>query len=68
VIAAPQWRFGDGIARGDATMRLTIRAKFTYGFLMLAFGMMLTDVCKLMLAPSPAALSATGGRQHERKF
>ncbi len=49
-------------------MRLTIRTKVTYGFLMLAFGMMLTDVCKLMLAPSPAALSATGSTQHARKF
>ena len=33
-------------------MQLTIRTKVTYGFLILAFGMMLTDVCKLMRAPS----------------
>jgi hypothetical protein len=30
-------------------MRRTIRTNFTYGFLILALGMMLTDVCKLVL-------------------
>jgi hypothetical protein len=49
-------------------MQRTIRTKVTYGFLILAFGMMLTDVCRLMLAPSAAAMSATSAAQHIRKF
>jgi hypothetical protein len=49
-------------------MQLTIRTKVTYGFLILAFGMMLTDVCKLLRAPSDAALSAATSAQHVRRF
>jgi hypothetical protein len=60
-------------AHGDLSalpeiMQRTIRTKVTYGFLILAFGMMLTDVCRLMLAPSAAAMSATSAAQHIRKF
>jgi hypothetical protein len=50
------------------SMQRTIRTKVTFGFLILAFGMMLTDVCRLMLAPSAAAMSATSAAQHIRKF
>jgi hypothetical protein len=49
-------------------MQLTIRTKVTYGFLVLAFGMMLTDVCKLMRAPSSTAMAATSSAQHVHKF
>jgi len=49
-------------------MQLTIRTKVTYGFLILAFGMMLTDVCKLLRAPSDTGLSVTAGARHVRRF
>jgi hypothetical protein len=49
-------------------MQLTIRTKVTYGFLVLAFGMMLTDVCRLMRAPSSAAIASSSSAQHLRKF
>jgi hypothetical protein len=49
-------------------MQLTMRTKFTYGFLILAFGLMLTDVCRLVLAPSGEVLSAASGTQYARKF
>jgi hypothetical protein len=51
-----------------STMQLKIRTKVTYGFLVLAFGIMLTDVCRLMLAPSAVAMSAASNAQHMRKF
>jgi hypothetical protein len=59
---------GVGIASRKATMQLTIRTKVTYGFLILAFGMLLTDFCKLVRASSDAALTATASTQHARKF
>jgi hypothetical protein len=49
-------------------MQLTMRTKFTYGLLILAFGMMLTDVCRLLNAPAGQASSAASGTQHARKF
>ena len=49
-------------------MQLTIRTKVIYGFLILAVGMMLTDVCKLLRAPSEAPLSAAMRVQHLRRF
>jgi len=49
-------------------MQLRIGTKVTYGFLILALGMMLTDFCRLMLAPSASAMSATISTQHARKF
>ena len=49
-------------------MQLKIRTKFTYGFLVLAFGIMLTDVCRLMLAPSTAAITAVSSAQQKHKL
>jgi hypothetical protein len=49
-------------------MQLTIRTKVTYGFLILAFGLMLTDFCRLMRAPSEAPLTATSSAQHLHRF
>jgi hypothetical protein len=59
---------GSVIATSTTTMQLTIRTKITYGFLILAFGMMLTDVCKLMRAPLAAELSTSSSTQHLHKF
>jgi hypothetical protein len=39
-------------------MRFTIRSKVTCGFLILAFGMMVSDCYRLLRTPSEAALSA----------
>ena len=47
-------------------MQLTIRNKVTYGFLILAFGLMLTDVCRLLRTPSAETFSA--GATHARRF
>ena len=58
---------GDEIAFQTA-MQLKIRTKFTYGFLVLAFGIMLTDVCRLMLAPSAAAVTAVSAAQQKHKL
>jgi len=58
---------GDEIAL-KAAMQLKIRTKFTYGFLVLAFGIMLTDVCRLMLAPSAAAVTAVSTGQQKHKL
>jgi hypothetical protein len=49
-------------------MQLTIRTKVTYGFLLLAVGLMLTDVCRLMRAPSESALAATNSAQQMHRF
>jgi hypothetical protein len=39
-------------------MQLTIRTKIAFGFVILAFGMMFTDVCRLLRAPSdPPAMA-----------
>ncbi len=59
---------GDRNAYGKGTMQLTIRTKVTYGFLILAFGLMLTDVCRLMRAPSEAPLSAASSAPHLHRF
>jgi hypothetical protein len=61
---------GDGapIALDGVIMRLRIRPKVTYGVLVLAFAMMLADVCKLLRSPSGAALAASTNGQHVRKF
>jgi hypothetical protein len=58
---------GDEIAFQTA-MQLKIRTKFTYGFLVLAFGIMLTDVCRLMLAPSATAITAVSSAQQKHKL
>jgi hypothetical protein len=58
---------GDEIAFQTA-MQLKIRTKFTYGFLVLAFGIMLTDVCRLMFAPSTAAITAVSAAQQKHKL
>jgi hypothetical protein len=49
-------------------MQLTIQSKVTYGFLILALGLMLTDFCRLMRAPSDTVLSANSAANHARKF
>jgi hypothetical protein len=48
-------------------MRLTMN-KITFGFLILAFGMMLTDCYRLMHAPAEVALSASNSAHSVRKF
>jgi hypothetical protein len=59
---------GDEIALVGNAMQLTIRTKVTCGFLLLAFGMMLTDVCRLVRNPSEATLSVANSAAHARKF
>ncbi len=49
-------------------MQLTIRTKLTYAFLILAAGLMLTDVCRLMRAPSEPAFAAANSAQHVHRF
>jgi hypothetical protein len=44
------------------------RTKFTYGFLILALGMMVTDCYRLLRAPVDTAFAATSGVQHARRF
>jgi hypothetical protein len=39
---------------GEDDMQM-IRTKMAYGFLILAFGLLLTDVCRLAWSPSNAA-------------
>jgi hypothetical protein len=48
-------------------MHPTIRANITYGFVILALGMMLTDVCRLMRTPLAAPLIANNA-QRVHKF
>ena len=48
-------------------MQRTIRMNVTYGFLILALGMMLTDLCRLARTPNPA-VSATNGQHQVHKF
>jgi hypothetical protein len=48
-------------------MQLTMPAKVAYGFLIVALGMMLTDICKLMLAPTVAASTQAVTVQHGRR-
>jgi hypothetical protein len=50
------------------TMQLTMPAKVAYGFLILALGMTLTDICKLMLAPTVAASTKAVTVQHGRRL
>jgi len=49
-------------------MQLTIRTKVIYGFLILAFGMMLTDVFRLASAHSSTAISRANSVQQARRF
>jgi hypothetical protein len=49
-------------------MQSTIRNKVTYGFLILALGMMLTDVCRLLRTPSAETFSAANNATHARRF
>ena len=49
-------------------MQSTIRNKVTYGFLILALGMMLTDVCRLLRTPSVETFSAANNATHARRF
>ncbi len=49
-------------------MQRTIRTNLTYGFLILALGLMVTDFYRLMRAPSEGTISATNSIQHARKF
>ena len=49
-------------------MQLTIRNKVTYGFLILALGLMLTDVCRLLRTPSAETFSAASNATHSRRF
>jgi hypothetical protein len=48
-------------------MQRTIRTKITFGFLILALGLMVTDCYRLMRAPTDATLSANNV-QHAHKF
>jgi hypothetical protein len=52
----------------SAAMQLTMRTKVTCGFLILAFGMMLTDFYRLMSAPSAAVMPASGSAQHATRY
>jgi hypothetical protein len=58
---------GSAIALDEITMQRTIRTKITFGFLILAFGLMVTDCYRLMRAPTDATLSANNV-QHAHKF
>ncbi len=49
-------------------MQRLIPAKVTYGFLILALGMMLTDFCKLMRAPVDGSLTAGNGIHRVHKI
>ncbi len=48
-------------------MRLAIQNKVVYGFLILAFGMLLTDAYHIYRAPSGPAVSVTSAA-HARRF
>jgi hypothetical protein len=48
-------------------MRLAIQNKMVYGFLILAFGMLLTDAYHLYRAPSSLVVSAASAA-HSHKF
>lgn len=43
-----------------------MRIKVTFGFLIVAFGLMLTDVCRLALAPASPASVARVTRHAEK--
>ena len=43
-----------------------MRIKVTFGFLVLAFGLMLTDVCRLALSPAVATSVAKVPRHTEK--
>jgi hypothetical protein len=45
-----------------------LQVKVTYGVLILALGLMLTDFCRLMRTPSDPALSAANSTHHAHKF
>jgi hypothetical protein len=42
---------------GKGIMERTLRTKLTYGFVVLALGMMVTDVCRLFRQPPDAVLA-----------
>jgi len=50
------------------TMQLTIRSKVTYGFLILALGLMVTDFCRLLRAPSDTTFASADTTHHTPKF
>jgi hypothetical protein len=58
---------GARIALYEITMQRTIRTKITFGFLILALGLMVTDCYRLMRTPTDATLSANNV-QHAHKF
>jgi hypothetical protein len=45
-----------------------LQAKLTYGVLILALGLMVTDFCKLMRAPSGDSLANANTTHHAAKF
>jgi len=49
-------------------MRLAITNKVVYGFLILAFGMLLTDAYHIYRAPSGSAVSITSSAARGRRF
>jgi hypothetical protein len=59
---------GDRNALDETAMQLKIQSKVTYGFLILALGLMVTDFCRLMRAPSDTVLAAANTTHHARKF
>ncbi len=61
-------RRGTRIAIDKTAMQRLIPAKVTYGFLILALGMMLTDFCKLMRAPVDGSLTAGNGIHRVHKI
>ena len=60
-------RRGDEIAV-VGVMQRTIRTKVSYAFLIMAFGLMLTDVCRLAWRPSVSVVSEANGAGHAGKF
>jgi hypothetical protein len=49
-------------------MRLAIKNKVVYGFLIVAFGMLLTDAYHIYRAPSGPAASVASSATHLRRF
>ena len=50
----------------EIALGIAMRIKVTFGFLILAFGLMLTDVCRLALAPAGSASVARVTRHAEK--
>ena len=72
LVVSDCWRWTGQLAIGmlllGSLMQLTIHSKVTYGVLLLALGLMLTDLGRLLRAPSEATLSAANSTQQVRKF